>query len=93
MSLITVGKLQCYQCGNKFPVNLNHRPDSIDCPYCQNTVPEDMINDILEAASAVVDLNRRLLKYHFQRDENLFGLEVTPQEVDLPVDNKKQYPQ
>lgn len=87
MSKITVAHLTCGQCNNDFPLNLNVKPESITCPFCQSDVEDNMIEDIYRAALSVWDLNYHFRKYHSERNENLFELSVKEKEVSLPVDN------
>lgn len=92
MALITTAQLVCYQCENKFPINLNFKPKEVTCPFCQRSMASDMIEDLFTAAGTVSDLNYHFIKYHQERDESLFSLEISSQELNLPVDNIRQYP-
>lgn len=87
-TMMTTAKLLCCQCDNKFPLNLNVKPESITCPYCQVKMAEDMIEKVYQAALTVSDLNYHFKKYNNERNEELFQLEVIPQEIALPVDNR-----
>ncbi|MGT2866629.1 hypothetical protein [Streptococcus fryi] len=83
MALMTTAELQCMYCGNAFPINLYAKPESINCLYCLARVENDMIDKIYNAALTVADLNSHFIKYNQERNEDLFQLHLTTQEVAL----------
>lgn len=87
MSLITTASLTCGQCSNSFPLNLNFKPDSISCPFCQTDVENNMIEKIFEAISYVKDLNKDFVQFSKDRKESLFTLTVAPLELTFPGDS------
>ena len=87
MSQITTATLTCGQCSNEFPINISVKPTSITCPFCQENVSEDMIEQIYNAALIVADLNHDFIKYSYERSEPLFQLATQSKEVKLPVDD------
>ena len=87
MSLITTAFLNCGQCTNSFPINLNIKPETIICPFCQTVMTSDMIQEVYRTALTVADLNYHFKKYADERNEPSFSLTVAPREVSLPIDN------
>ena len=83
MALMTTAELKCLHCGNTFPISMYDKPKSISCIFCLAKVEDDMIDKIYNAALTVADLNSHFIKYHDERNEDLFQLHFTTQEVAL----------
>lgn len=86
MSRSTTACLTCVQCTHDFPININVKPESIVCPFCQSKVDTDMIERIYQAALSVADVNYHFRKYASEYDENIFELSVKEQEVTFLID-------
>lgn len=90
MTLMTTAEIKCMYCGNTFPISLYKKPSSISCIFCLAKVEDDMIEKIYNAALTVADLNHHFIKYHEERNEDLFQLHITTKEVALRCDNTQQ---
>lgn len=87
MALITTAELKCFHCGKTFPISMYKQPNSISCIFCLAKIEDDMIDKIYNAALTVADLNSHFIKYSQERNEDLFQLHLTTQEVTLKCED------
>lgn len=87
MAKLTIAELHCFQCGKNFPLNMYKPISSITCPYCNTDMDETMIEKVRNAWGYVADLNQDFHKYFMERDEPRFSLNVSMQDVHLPLDD------
>ncbi len=84
MGQITTVQITCGQCGHKFVLNTSTWPSTIQCPYCLETMAEDMIPSVKEAWGTVSDLNMDFVKYHSDRGEPQFSVDLVAEQVHFP---------
>ncbi|WP_034438075.1 hypothetical protein [Clostridium ihumii] len=71
-------KIHCINCDNDYYVyerNLS-RNQIMNCPHCDCVMDETMWHSICDAIGSVMDINYHFLKYHNERNEDLFQVSI-----------------
>ena len=84
MAQITVVQITCGQCGHKFVLNTSTWPSTIQCPYCQEEMSQDMIPRVKEAWGTASDLNMDFARYHADRNETKFSVDLIAEQAHFP---------
>lgn len=86
----TQAKIHCHNCGCNYYVYWSglNRNKIINCPHCFAKIDKTMWDNLINAMSAVENLNSDFIKYNADRNENLFDVSI--ENVYVPAD-KLQY--
>lgn len=86
MAQVTTAHVKCGKCSHEFLIDTAHELTEIRCPYCQTKMADDMVEKVLHAWGYVSDLNADFVKYHIDREEPLFSVQIESDEVPMPSD-------
>ncbi|CAI2612296.1 hypothetical protein AKUH3B101J_09080 [Apilactobacillus kunkeei] len=87
MSLLTIPKVQCFQCGHSFTVSMHTiETEDVRCPYCNTLMDHETQKDVAHALNCLAEVNGNFKKYNAERDEPLFQVSADIREVKLSID-------
>lgn len=81
----TSAKIHCHNCGNHYYVYSDRvtKDQIIDCPNCDAKIEQKMWDLIVHAMLTLKDVNYHFRKYHEERGEDLFHVELEHKHVPL----------
>lgn len=84
--MATQAKIHCFNCDHDYFVYWFgiSRDKIINCPHCDATMDSTMWNQIVDSLGTVHDTNYHFMKYHHERNEDLF--EVSIENVHVPIE-------
>ncbi|POZ56205.1 hypothetical protein LYSIN_00988 [Lysinibacillus sphaericus] len=84
--MATRADITCKNCENTFQVFWNDfsKQLPLGCPYCDRTIDETMTEMIKNALGTAWEVNYHFRKYHEERDEALFTVDI--KDVFVPID-------
>lgn len=85
MELSAQCKIHCFNCGCDYYVYKSEmRKDHIvNCPHCDAKMDEHMWENVINAVYTVDEVNYHFRKYHGERNEDQFSINVENYEVPL----------
>ncbi|KIN81951.1 hypothetical protein [Clostridium botulinum] len=85
----TQAKIHCMNCDCDYYIYWNKisKDQIISCPHCDSEIDQTMWDMIIHAMGALHDVNYHFLKYHNERNEDLF--QVSIEEYYVPLNKFK----
>ena len=72
-------KIHCFHCGGKFELysrNMNHDDKPPRCPHCLKMTDKTQWKRLVDAYYTFAEVNKNFRKYHDDRGEALFQVEL-----------------
>lgn len=84
--MATRADITCKNCDNTFPVFWNNftKQLPLSCPYCDKKIDEKMTEMIKHALGTTWEVNYHFRKYHGERNEPLFTVDI--KDVFVPIE-------
>lgn len=79
----TKAKIHCHSCKKEFNIYWTGLNRVDLCPHCGAVIDETMWNSIVSSMAQVQDTNQHFYKYHLERDEPMFTINVEGLYTDL----------
>ena len=73
-------KIHCFHCGGKFELysrNMNHDDKPPRCPHCLKMMDKTQWKRLVDAYYTFAEVNKNFRKYHDERGEALFQVELS----------------
>ncbi|MDU6274034.1 MAG: hypothetical protein E6590_12825 [Clostridiales bacterium] len=76
--MTTKAKIKCFNCNNTYEVYKSEvrKEHIVHCPYCDAKMDNRMWEAIIRAIYTVGEVNYLFRKYHQEREEDLFQVDI-----------------
>lgn len=83
--MATRADITCNNCSNTFQVFWHNfeKQLPLDCPYCDRIIDKKMTEMIKHALGSLNEVNYHFRKYHSERTEDLFSVDI--KNFDVPI--------